>query len=74
MAVSVKLDADIDRRLRLLARELNCSHHYIMCEAIRRFVEEQEARLRNQIGTGPAHVDDTAGPTDGDDCGLRQAG
>ena len=45
MAVSVKLDVDIDRRLRVLAREKSCSHHYMMCEAIRRFVEEEEARL-----------------------------
>lgn len=48
MAVSVRLDLDIDRRLRVLARELSCSHHYMMCEAIRRFVEDEEARLRGE--------------------------
>lgn len=44
MAMSVKLCADIDARLRALAKEMNCSHHWLMCEAIRRFVEAEEAR------------------------------
>lgn len=65
MAVSVKLEADIDRRLRLLARELNCSHHYLMCEAIRRFVEEQEARLREHGDLTPAQEDGLRCPADG---------
>lgn len=45
MAVSVKLCAKIDQRVRSLARRLNCSHHFIMVEAIRRFVECEEQRL-----------------------------
>ena len=47
MAVSVKLCAKIDQRLRALARQLNCSNHWLMVEAIRRFVEDEEARLRH---------------------------
>lgn len=46
MAVSVKLCAKIDQRLRALARQMNCSNHWLMVEAIRRFVEFEEARLR----------------------------
>lgn len=45
MAVSVKLSAKIDSRLRALARHRNCSQHYMMVEAITRFVESEEARL-----------------------------
>lgn len=48
MAVSVKLDVDTDRRLRMLARETGYSHHFIMCQAIKRFVVDEEARLREQ--------------------------
>lgn len=47
MAVSVKLCAKIDQRLRALARQLNCSNHWLMVEAIRRFVEDEEERLRH---------------------------
>lgn len=52
MAVSVKLCAKIDQRLRALARQMNCSNHWLMVEAIRRFVECEEARLRD--GTADA--------------------
>ncbi|MBB4063231.1 CopG family ribbon-helix-helix protein [Gellertiella hungarica] len=45
MAVSVKLCAKIDRRLRALAKQMGCSNHWLMVEAIRRFVEDEEERL-----------------------------
>ncbi len=45
MAVSVKLCAKIDQRLRALAKQLNCSNHWLMVEAITRFVEDEESRL-----------------------------
>lgn len=44
MPISVKLSANIDSRVRALAKEMNCSQHWIMCEAVRRFVETEEAR------------------------------
>ena len=54
MAVSVKLCAKIDQRLRALARQMNCSNHWLMVEAIRRFVECEEARLRGLYS--PEHM------------------
>ncbi len=72
MAVSVKLAADIDRRLRALAREMSCSHHFMMCEAIKRYVEDEEARLRiaraqmqideSPVRTGANDVEETEHP------------
>lgn len=45
MAASIKLCANIDKRLRALAKEKNCSQHWIMCEAIKRFVETEEEKM-----------------------------
>nr|WP_316655467.1 hypothetical protein [uncultured Gellertiella sp.] len=45
MAASIKLCANLDQRLRALAKERNCSQHWMMCEAIKRFIEEEECKM-----------------------------
>lgn len=49
MALSVKLCARLDQKLRDMAVEMNCSRHYLMCEAIRIYVEAYEMK-RFQAG------------------------
>ena len=44
MATSVKLDDDLKSRIQHLADMRNRSAHWIMCEAIRDYVEREEAR------------------------------
>lgn len=44
MALSVKLCARLDQKLRDLAAEKQCSRHYLMCEAIRLYVEAEEMK------------------------------
>ena len=44
MAVSIKLDEDLKGRVQLLARTRRRSPHWVMCEAIRQYVEHEEAR------------------------------
>lgn len=44
MATSVKLDNDLKRRIKHLADVRRRSAHWIMCEAIRDYVEREEAR------------------------------
>ena len=41
---SVKLDDDLKDRVQQLARRQQHSAHWIMCEAIRDYVEKEEAR------------------------------
>lgn len=64
MAVSVKLCAKIDQRLRALARQLNCSNHWLMVEAIRRFVEDEEQRLGHTTAAERADTDRQAALAD----------
>ena len=60
MAISVKLCANIDGRLRALAKEKNCSQHWIMVEAIRRYVEAEEVNIyRSGEAERWAHRDGT---------------
>lgn len=49
MAVSVKLDEDLRERIQSLAESKQRSAHWIMREAIRTYVEKEEAR-RSFIG------------------------
>ena len=44
MAVSVKLDDDMRKRIQSLAESKQRSSHWIMREAIRTYVEKEEAR------------------------------
>ena len=44
MATSVKLDDELKSRIQHLAETRNRSAHWIMCEAIRNYVEREEAR------------------------------
>lgn len=44
MAVSVKLDEEMQGRIRTLAEQNRRSPHWIMREAIRQYVEREEAR------------------------------
>lgn len=44
MATSVKIDDDLKGRIQHLADMRNRSAHWIMCEAIRDYVEREEAR------------------------------
>jgi predicted transcriptional regulator len=44
MATSVKLDGNLKSRIQRLAEARNRSSHWIMCEAIRDYVEREEAR------------------------------
>lgn len=44
MATSVKLDNDLKNRIQRLADIRDRSAHWIMCEAIRDYVEREEAR------------------------------
>ena len=44
MATSVKLDDDLKSRIQHLAETRNRSAHWIMREAIRDYVEREEAR------------------------------
>ena len=44
MATSVKLDDDLKSRIQHLAEVRQRSSHWIMCEAIRDYVEREEAR------------------------------
>ncbi len=46
MATSVKLDEDLKSRIQNLADIRHRSAHWIMCEAIRHYVEREEARER----------------------------
>ncbi|ODT49727.1 CopG family ribbon-helix-helix protein [Devosia sp. 63-57] len=46
MAVSVKLDDDMRERIQALAESKQRSAHWIMREAIRGYVEREEARRR----------------------------
>lgn len=50
MAVSVKIDAGLEERLSRLAEVRQRTKHYLMKEAIERFVaaEEQREHLKNQ--------------------------
>ncbi|MGR9053793.1 MAG: CopG family ribbon-helix-helix protein [Gammaproteobacteria bacterium] len=44
MATSVKLDDDLRHRVQLLADLRHRSAHWIMCEAIRDYVEREESK------------------------------
>ena len=44
MATSVKINDDLKSRVQQLANTKNRSAHWIMCEAIRNYVEREEAR------------------------------
>ena len=44
MATSVKLDDDLKNRIQHLANLRHRSAHWIMCEAIRDYVEREEAK------------------------------
>ncbi len=44
MATSIKLDDELSERVRRLADLRQCSPHWVMCEAIRQYVEREEAR------------------------------
>ncbi len=44
MATSVKLDGELKVRLQKLAGIRRRSPHWVMCEAIRQYVEREEAR------------------------------
>ena len=44
MATSVKLDDDLKKRIQHLAGVRHRSAHWIMCKAIRDYVEREEAR------------------------------
>ncbi len=44
MATSVKLDGDLKSRIQHLAEARHRSAHWIMCEAIRDYVEREEKR------------------------------
>ena len=44
MATSVKLDDDLKRRIQQLADIRHRSAHWIMCDAIRDYVEREEVR------------------------------
>ena len=46
MAVSIKIDADLKGRVHELASTQRRSPHWIMREAIRQYVEREEARER----------------------------
>jgi len=46
MATSVKLDEDLKERVQQLAQKQQRSPHWIMCQAIRDYVEKQEAKER----------------------------
>jgi len=46
MATSIKLDDELKRRIQYLADSRNRSAHWIMREAIREYVEREEARER----------------------------
>ena len=46
MATSVKLDDDLKRRIQQLADIRHRSPHWIMCDAIRDYVEREEVRER----------------------------
>jgi len=45
MAVSVKLDEEMRERIQSLAESKQRSSHWVMREAIRTYVEKEEARL-----------------------------
>lgn len=77
MALSIKLCANIDSRLRALAREMNCSQHWLMCEAIRQFIESEEARRFRDNEARRLPTPETAesdAETDGDDFQLPRTG
>ena len=44
MATSVKLDDDLKKRIRNLADKRHRSPHWIMCQAIRDYVDREEAK------------------------------
>lgn len=44
MATSIKLDEDLKNRLQLLADNKRRSAHWIMCEAIKNYVQREEKR------------------------------
>ncbi len=44
MATSVKLDDELKSRIQRLAGVRNRSAHWVMCEAIRNYVEREEAK------------------------------
>ena len=44
MATSIKIDDDLRKRIQDLADQRRRSAHWIMCEAIRQYVEREEAR------------------------------
>jgi predicted transcriptional regulator len=46
MATSVKLDEDLKSKVQHLAALRNRSPHWIMCEAIRDYIEREEAKER----------------------------
>lgn len=46
MSTSVKLDDDLKRKVQHLAALKNRSPHWIMCEAIRDYIEREEAKER----------------------------
>ena len=49
MTMGVKLDSDMRDRLKALGAATQRSPHWLMCEAIREYVEREEQRLqRNQ--------------------------
>ena len=44
MAISIKLDAQLKNRIQHLAQLKHRSAHWIMCEAIRNYIESEEAK------------------------------
>jgi predicted transcriptional regulator len=69
MATSVKLDLDLQDRLQQLAATRQRSAHWLMREAIKQYVEREEAResFKNEALASWAHYQETGLHLTGDE-------
>jgi len=69
MPTSVKLDDDLVGRIRQLAGQRKRSAHWIMCEAIREYVEREEAleRFKQEAQASWAAYQETGRHLSGDE-------
>lgn len=69
MATSVKLDLDLQERLQQLATARQRSAHWLMREAIKQYVEREEAResFKNEALASWAHYQETGLHLTGDE-------
>ncbi|WP_175854714.1 CopG family ribbon-helix-helix protein [Burkholderia anthina] len=61
MATSLKIDEELKGRVQHLASMRDRSPHWIMCEAIRQYVEREEAResFKQEAAASWAHYQET---------------